>query len=252
MQKPPRLVRRVLTLTACVVVLSLLGACAKDSRLLNPSADHPLPALNWQAQSADGVKLNLKRVIVRNDEASWVKEADWDEYELSVRNDAAVPLQLRAIELSNDVLGRVPHSVVTDQLQSQTTRNVETMKTAGRVVVIGYTGLVTGLLVLASSAGYVVFAPVIPLALVVGGISAYRSQSQASADATVIEYEIQRRGFALPASLPSGAELQHSAFFPVTPAPEQLRLRYAIGGEERELVLPLPALAQLHIKQPDK
>jgi len=243
---------RVLRIASCVFIASLVGACAGESRLLHPPAADPVTALDWHVEAADGVKLSVLRVIVRNDGASWVREADWDEYVLAVRNDGSRPVELRSIDLANEVLGNVSHTTVPDQLKSETTRNVETMKTAGRVVVIGYAGLVTGVLVLATAAGYTLMAPVLPLALIVGGISAYRSQSQTNAEALVIEYEIKRRGFQLPAQLAPGAELQRSAFFPVTPAPQRLRLRYAVGDEQRELVLALPALAGLHIKPADK
>lgn len=243
---------RVLRIACCAIIAPLIGACAGESRLLHPPAADTQSALNWRAEAADGVKLGVQRVIVRNDGASWVREADWDEYALSVRNDAGMPIELRAIDLANDVLDNVNHTTAPDQLKSGTTRNVETMKSAGRLVVIGYTGLVTGVLVLAEAAGYTLMAPILPLALIVGGISAYRSQSQANAEAMVIEYEIKRRGFQLPVSLEAGAELQRSAFFPVTPAPQRLRLRYAVGAEQRELVLALPALVGLHIKPADK
>lgn len=243
---------RILRIALCAIVVPLIGACAGESRLLHPPAADAKTALDWRAEAPDGVKLGVQRVIVRNDDASWVREADWDEYTLAIRNDADVPVELRSIELANEILGDVNHTTAPDQLKSQTTRNVETMKTAGRMVVIGYTGLVTGVLVLASAAGYTLMAPILPLALIVGGISAYRSQSQTHAESMVIEYEIKRRGFQLPAQLAPGAELARSAFFPVTPAPQRLRLRYAVGDEQRELVLALPALAGLHIKPADK
>jgi hypothetical protein len=235
-------------LALCALIAPLLGACAGESRLLHPPAAATHAALDWRAEAADGVTLGVQRVIVRNDGNSWVREADWDEYLLVIRNEGSAPVELRALALANDVLDNVDHSTVPDQLKSETTRNVETMKTAGRMVVIGYTGMVTGVLVLASAAGYTVMAPVLPLALIVGGISAYRSQSQANAEAMVIGYEIKRRGFQLPALLAPGADLQRSGFFPVTPAPQRLRLRYAVGAEQRELVLALPALAGLHIQ----
>ena len=243
---------RTLRIASCATIALLVGACAGESRLLYPPAADAKTALDWSVEAPDGLKLNVQRVIVRNDGASWVREADWDEYALSVRNDGGVPVELRSIELANEILDNVKHTTAPDQLKSETTRNVETMKTAGRIVVIGYTGLVTGVLVLATAAGYTVMAPILPLALIVGGISAYRSQSQTNSEAKVIEYEIKRRGFELPAQLAPGAELQRSAFFPVTPAPQRLRLRYAASGEQRELVLALPALAGLHIKPADK
>jgi hypothetical protein len=181
-----------------------------------------------------------------------VREADWDEYALVVRNDGGAPVQLRSISLANEILDNVDHTTAPDQLKGETTRNVEAMKTAGRIVVIGSTGVVTGVMVLASAAGYTLIAPILPLALLVGGISAYRNQSRTNAEALVIEYEIKRRGFQLPAELVPGAELQRSAFFPVTPAPQRLRLRYTVGIEQRELLIALPALSGLHIKPVDK
>lgn len=242
----------LLRLALAAVLLPLLAACAAESRLLQPPATDTRPALDWRVQVGDGVQLAVQRVIVRNDAASWVKEADWDEYVLAIRNGGDTPVELRAVEIVNDILGPVVHTTAVDQLKSQTTRNVETMKTAGRIIAIGYTGVLTGALVLASAAGYVVVAPLLPLALIVGGISAYRSQSQANAEAQVIAYEIQRRGLQLPARLAPGEALQRSAFFPVTPAPQRLVLRYAVGAEPRELALALPALAGLHIAPPQK
>ena len=46
---------------------------------------------------------------------------------------------------------RVGHNTAPDRLKSETTRNVETMKTARRMVAIGYAGFVTRVLVLATS-----------------------------------------------------------------------------------------------------
>jgi len=62
----------------------------------------------------------------------------------------------------------------------------------------------------------------------------------------------KRRGFDLSTPLAPGAELKRSVFFPVTPAPQRMRLRCAVGADQRELVLALPALAGLHIKPADK
>lgn len=252
MQPAASFVTGAIRIAACLALMLLLAGCAGKSRLLHPPAADATATLGWRAEAADGVKLEVQQLIIRNDAASWVREADWDEYALIVRNTGSAPVELRSITLANDVLDEVRHSTAPDQLKSETTRNVEAMKTAGRIVVIGSTGAVAGVLVLASAAGYTIMAPILPLALLVGGVSAYRSQSRANADAQVIEYEIQRRGFKLPAGLAPGVELRRSAFFPVTPAPQRLRLTYAVGGEQRELELALPALSGLHLKPVEK
>jgi hypothetical protein len=251
MQPPASFVAGFLRVAACAVA-ALLGGCAGQSRLLHPPALDATTALGWRAEAADGIKLDVQQVIVRNDAASWVREADWDEYALVVRNDSSTPVQLRSISLANDVLDNVNHTTAPDQLKSETTRNVDAMKTAGRIVVIGSTGAVAGVMVLASAAGYTVMVPILPLALLVGGISAYRTQSRVNAESLVIEYEIKRRGFQLPAELAPGAELRRNAFFPVTPAPQRLRLLYGVGSEQRELLLPLPALSGLHIQPAER
>lgn len=235
-------------LLLCLILPVLLGACASSSRILKPSAAEADLAPSLHARADDGVELMLHRVIVRNDGASWVRDADWDEYVLSVRSDAAAPVQLRSIELASELVADGKHTVVPNELKSQTARNAEGMKTAGRIFVIGYAGVATGGVLALSSLGYTVVTPLLPIAVLVAGVSAYRSQSQANADAAVIEYELGRRGFQVPAALAPGSRLQSSAFFPVTPAPKSLLLRYEVGGVERDLVLDLGRYSQLHLE----
>ena len=189
----------------------------------------------------------LQRLIVRNDSASWVRDAEWDEYVLTLRNDASSVVQLRSIELSSDLLGNSRHSVLPDELKSQTARNLDTMKAAGRVLLIGYAGIVTGGVLAMTALGYGLVTPLLPVAVLVAGVSAYRSQSQANADNAVIEHELARRGFRVPLRLEPGASVQGSALFPVTPAPRRLTLTYELAGTERALALELAPFANLHL-----
>ena len=63
----------------------------------------------------------------------------------------------------------------------------------------------------------------------------------------VIRHELARRGFNLPAQLAPGSHLQRSAFFPVTPAPRRLLLRYDVDGDARELAVDLGRFSALHL-----
>jgi hypothetical protein len=49
----------------------------------------------------------------------------------------------------------------------------------------------------------------------------------------------------------SGAVVRGSAFFPITPAPTRLVVRYRVRDIYRELVLDLKQLSQLHLAPPD-
>jgi len=238
---------RMHKLLLCAVASTLLGACAPTSRLLKPPVAATEPSPLERSQGTDGMAVQLQRVIVRNDPASWVRDAEWDEYVLTVRNDAPSLLVLRSIELSSDLLGSSQHAVLPDELKSQTARNLDTMKAAGRVLLIGYAGIATGGVLAMSALGYGLVAPLLPLAVIVAGVSAYRSQSQSNADDAVIEHELTRRGFSLPARLAPGSQLHGSAFFPVTPAPRRLLVRYDIDGAAREIAVDLGRFSALHL-----
>ena len=225
----------------------LLGACAPTSRLLKPTAAPAELSPPLHSQVVDGTAVQLQRRIGRNDVASWVSEAEWDEYVLTVRNGAKSPLQLRSIELSSVWLGNSQHAVLADELKGQTARNVDALKATGRVLLIGYAGIVTGGVLAMTALGYGLVAPLLPLAVVVAGVSAYRSQSQSNADEAVIQHELARRGFNLPLRLEPGASVQASAFFPVTPAPRRLTLRYGLASADGALVLELAPFANLHL-----
>ncbi|MEO5771954.1 MAG: hypothetical protein ABIQ29_07785 [Burkholderiaceae bacterium] len=234
-------------LLLCAVASTLLGACAPTSRLLKPPVAATEPSPLERSQATDGMAVQLQRVIVRNDSASWVRDAEWDEYVLTVRNDAPSLLALRSIELSSDLLGSSQHAVSSGELKSQTAKNLDTMKAAGRVLLIGYAGIATGGVLAMSALGYGLVTPLLPLAVIVAGVSAYRSQSRTNADNAVIEHELVRRGFSLPARLASGTQLQGSAFFPVTPAPRRLLLRYDLDGTAREIAVDLGRFSTLHL-----
>ncbi|MES2960187.1 MAG: hypothetical protein V4792_18515 [Pseudomonadota bacterium] len=247
MSLPSRFTDRIVRLILCGMSAALFSACAPTSRLLKAPASGTDTAPNLQTRANDGVEVTLHRVIVRNDSASWVRDAEWDEYVVSVRSDSAAPVQLRAVELASELLATGQHTVLPDALKSQSTKNVETLKSAGRAVMVGYAGIATASILALSSVGYAVVTPLLPVAVLVAGISAYRSQSQSNADDAAIERTLISRGFQLPASLDQGTRLQRSAFFPITPAPRRLLLRYELAGVEREVTLDLAQFSDLHL-----
>ena len=48
--------------------------------------------------------LHATSLAVLDHDALDVREADWDEYALAVRNDGSLPIELRSIELANEIL----------------------------------------------------------------------------------------------------------------------------------------------------
>lgn len=179
-------------------------------------------------------------------------------------NDSTEPVTVQAVELASESLANSRHATDRAALESSSRRNLETLKSIGMAVTVGATAM-TGAAVVAAAAtasavsailggtaaaGAGMFVTVVPIIGVIGGgLYAHKGpHARLAGDRAAIAYEMERSGLRLPASLGPASELRGSAFFPVTPAPTQLRVRYEMQGETRELALELNALSALHLR----
>ena len=237
------------------VVCGLLSACA-SSRLLK----EPLPVktsdLGWAATVPGELTLEADQVIVANGGGSWVRDASWDEYVLTLRNDAQHPVEIEGFDLYSAKLAAPVHSSTSrEQLEVQTSSTLRALKDVG---VIGGTSVLSagvaaaaagtggGIVSAAAVAAIVVF----PVALIGGTSYVVSRHHRAKEDKVLIEHNLTERGFGVMAQIAPGMQLRKSAFFPITPAPTCLIVHYTMAGESRELSLGLPALAGLHLKAP--
>ena len=249
-----------------LAALLFLSACAPQSRLLqSPAADERV-ALGLKAGVPGNVQVTLEHVIVRDGPGSWLRDADWDEYVLRLRNEGDEPIVVEAIDLASDALATSAHSIDREALESASRRNLDTLKSVGAVVALG-AGVMTLALATASvepsvalssimgggggaaaASGLAVLAPV---AIIAGGAIAYRHHARRSEDRAAIEYELDRIGFHLPVRIRPGGELRASAFFPLTPAPTRLRSRYTTHDLQSDAVIELSSGTDPELASPE-
>jgi hypothetical protein len=249
----------VASIVGFLALCLVLGGCAVKSRVLKEPLPTLVTDLKWIAAAPEGITLELDQVIVRNSGGSWVRDANWDEYVLTVRNDSAVPVEIERFNLYSDKLPWPEESSTSrEQLEARSSATLRGLKdvgivagagvaSAGVVVAIVGTGgtMVAGATAAAAVAGVFVLMPV---ALVGSTVYIVKRHHRDRDDKVLIEHEFIKRGYSVPVELPPGVASKKSAFFPITPAPTRLVLEYTAGGESRHLALDLPALAGLHLK----
>jgi hypothetical protein len=253
--------RALFSIVGCFLLCQLLGGCAVKSRVLPEPLPGEVANLGWTAAGPEGVTLEVNRVIVQNTGGSWVRDANWDEYVLTVKNDSAAPVEIEQFDLYSAMLPAPEQSSTSrEQLDARSSATLRGLKDAGIVAgagiasagvvvaIVGTSGtLVTGATAAAAAAGVLVLMPV---ALVGSTIYVVKRRHRDRDDKVLIEHQLTDRGYSVPAELTPGVALTRSAFFPITPAPTHLVLTYIVGGESRQLALDLPALAGLHLKPP--
>ena len=239
------------------------------------------PTLNWIATAPDGTSLVVRQVVARNSPESWMRDADWDEYVLQVRNASAQVLRIDRFDLYGAALfakaparcdlpaacmavvggeNPISQSSTTSlkELESGSGAALKRAKDAGIIVgsglvpvgaavaIVGTGGvLAASSATLAAATGAIILAPV---AVTIAAVHVVRRHRQKREDNQRIERRLADRGAHVPLILAAGEWLETSAFFPITPAPTRIGIHYVLSGEARELWLSLPALQALHLK----
>jgi len=209
--------------------------------------------------------ISLEWILVRNGLGSWCKDADWDEYILTITNRSEETLRIESVRVVDSLGDTVVTSGKYKNLVKQSKQTARRYKEhdievkagfggdnlmqAGNVVAAG--SAVTGVAVLGGSVGATAaatgaaiggFLIVAPVLLTVGAVS--------SANEAKIAREIIDRHAELPHRLtPSQTETLHF-FFPITPSPTQLEVLYR--ADVTEYALPVDtgtALNGLHVGQ---
>jgi hypothetical protein len=245
-----------------ILLLASVGltACSPQSRLLH----EPLPArdtiIGWADTAPDGLHVELHQVIVRNGAGSWLRDANWDEYVVRLANHSAAPLRIERFELqSARLVGVVACSTSRTQLEKQSSATLRTLKDAGIVAGAGVVSagaaagaavavVGTGGTIVASAAAAAAGIVLLPVGLVTGGVYVHKKHKRERLDHALIDEQLAQRSFELPYELAAAADVSKSTFFPITPAPTQLVIGYAMAGEPHDLTLALPSLAGVHLK----
>ena len=238
----------------CVAAALALTGCVSNKYKTAPKDTPPAIALDLAAETP-AARAQLRSVIIFKGPGSWKKEAYWDEYVITFVNHAAVPLTLESAELFDlDDAAQLPgthpwklEGISREKLKvaSHTGRNIALgagatlvwVGTAGAIAASTMVGGVTG--------GLAIAAPVVVLGLPVLAIG---SGMRLLINRSDISQEFTRRRLLLPVAVPMGENISGSLFFPVTPGPRRLVLRYRTGDTAEPVTIDLAALAGLHLQ----
>jgi hypothetical protein len=225
--------------------IAALGGCGGTKLLKEPQ---PLVLEEALAESSDAdVDAALDWVIVRDGPGTWAKNADWDEYLVTIRNRSAEPVTVTAVSVTDSSETR--HAPVSSRkkLVKASRQTAKRYKGQGIEVKAGIGG---GALVVAgglsagvgagagvaavygsgaavgATAGALVLAPV----LVVGGVVKGVNNSK-------VNNQIETRQTALPLQVEPGSSQILDLFFPIAPSPLEVRVEYGDSSGGHTIVL---------------
>ena len=251
-----------------IVVAALLSGCA-GTKVLKESepiqTTRPLATVSDQHATA-----TLDWVIVRDGPGTWAKNADWDEYLLSISNVSDQSMRVTEIIVVDSLDIRVESQPTRKLLVRNTKtiarryrdsdievragRGVGTMLATGAgvtVLGIGVANATAGTLFItgtAFGAGVAAANALLFLgpALAVGGIVR-------GVNNNAVNNEIEQRQTLLPAHLPPNEELELDVFFPLVPSPKSIEVTYTDAtGEHRLTIDTNTVLSGLHIDAPNE
>jgi hypothetical protein len=257
--------RQALALVGALIsLIALLDGCA-SSRLLKNSQPPTEIDVGWLAAGPGAITLEVHQLLFRNAGGSWLKNANWDEYVLTITNDSQIAVEIQSFYLYSDKLpAPVESSTSREQLDARSKTTLRALKDVGIVagvgivapsaMIVGAIGTGGGIFSASSGAAAVAFAGVvaIPVGLIGGTVYVINRHRRDKKDRLLIDQQLKDRGYAVPLQIAAQTQMTKSAFFPITPAPTRLVLNYSTHGEVQAISLELPELAGLHLKAPRK
>ena len=253
-----------------LVIINLLGvlvAGCGGTKVLKET--QPLEITQPLTTATDRhISARLYWVIVRDGPGTWAKNADWDEYLISVVNDTGEEIQIIDVTIVDSLGTRLATNSIRKQLVKESKETIKRYKSSNLKVMAGF-----GSGTLAATGGAVTVG--VPLAAfgvgaAVGGGAAFGVALAATGGALLlgpvlivgamvrgnnnnkVAQEIERRHTILPVDLISEKPLFMDIFFPLAPSPSQLEVSYLVAGAKETLVVnTAKALNGLHLVQED-
>ena len=257
---------RVRLALLCAASLAL-SACG-GTKLVKQAASVPIAERPLALAADTALAAQLDFVVVRNGPGAWAKNGDWDEYLLRVRNTAAGPIELVSVEVtdsSGHTAASLDDRAALVKASRQTARRY---RASGVSVAAGRGG--AGLVAAGVGAGVLGYGATVATATGAALGGAAGSGAAAAAGGLLlaapvlvgvgilrivnngkVDNRIQSRATALPLALPTGANAQVDLFFPISPSPQRVTLRYRDADGDHELEIDTrQVLAGLHLAAP--
>src|SRR5688572_8117728 len=255
---------RLALLCAASLALSACGG----TKLVKQAAPIPIAERPLALAADTALVAQLDFVVVRNGPGAWAKNGDWDEYLLRVRNTAAGPIELVSVEVtdsSGHTAGSLDERAALVKASRQTARRY---RASGVRVAAGRGG--AGLVAAGVGAGVVGYGATAASAVgsALGGSAGSGAAAAAgglllAAPVLVgvgivrmvnigkVNKRIQSRATSLPLALPAGADAPLDLFFPISPSPQRITLRYRDAQGDHQLEIDTrQVLAGLHLAAP--
>jgi hypothetical protein len=235
-----------------------LSGCGGTKILKEPQ---PLAVEGALATGSDArVAVNLDWIIVRDGPGTWAKNADWDEYLVTLRNHSGGPLAVTAVAVVDSSEMRHGSIASRKKLVKASRQTAKRYRGQGIDVKAGVGG---GALVVAgglsasvgsgaavaavygsgAAAGAAVGALVLAPVLVVGGVVKGVNNSKVNA-------AIETRQTPLPLQIAPGHSQAFDLFFPIAPSPLEVHIDYTDASGKHTIVMDTrEALAGLHLPQ---
>jgi hypothetical protein len=241
----------------CLVLLSGCGGTKVLKEPVPYSSTEPL-----SVGSDDALSATLDWVIFRDGPGTWAKNADWDEYFISVRNTGNDSLQITSVAIVDSLGTRIEPRADRKQLVKGARETKRRYKDEGIKVKAGLSGKVlvgTGVVAAAgtsglgaaamagggAAAGAAAVVVLVP-ALAVGGVVRGLNNSE-------VNQEIESRQIRLPVSLEKDEKKDLVLFYPLSPSPRRIEIAYLLGEEDRVLHIDTEsALEGLHLSAEEK
>ena len=241
----------------------LCCGCASPHQRTGPPANPAEVAVHLSTAStadpavaAPAIELTLQTVVILQEAGPMGRNSYWDEYVTTITVHGTVPVTVEAAELIDGegksvVPGDNPWALANRHKPWFEQTDSHGVISAGRIgfgaVAVGAVGpplVAVGL-----------YAPCLltwgtygVAAAVFAPIYAVKAAEFNAKGRKQVEADFNQRRLALPVPVAPGQVLQGSWYFPVTPAPRQLVVRYRSAGGAGEVTLALPPLAKLHVK----
>jgi len=255
------LIARLTICFACIVLTSCAGprvvdVAAPAERIV---VKRPL------ATASDGVlTAELNWITVRNGPGSWVTDANWDEYILSIRNDSSSTIRIRNVTINDSLDNEFSTSARRTTLRKQSKVTLKRYEDLGLEVKPGFSGdalMFAG--TVAQTAGATATMEILKGSLAIGAIPVAIGAVVVLSPALIIggtmrnirhneiSEMIVERHSNLPILLKSEEEQVQHFFFPIAPSPQQVEITYVSDAKARKLVIDTKsALRGLHLLQP--
>jgi len=250
-------------------IATTLTACG-GTKLVKHAAPPPPRETPLAIAGDSALAVQLDHVIVRNAPGAWAKNADWDEYLISVRNVSSAPVRINSISVTDssghasDALGnRKPLVKASKQTAKRYRKSgIKVMAGQGSATLLA-TGVGAGVagygVAMGSAAGTLMggtaagggAAGAVAGGLILGAPVLVGYGIVRAVNNSKVNNRLESRATHLPNSMQAGADAQLDMFFPLSPSPQRVAIRYSDAQGNHQLDIDTSqALAGLHLAAP--